>query len=76
MIIIMEYVVICQNCKVDQVQRVRMAALFGVAMMFVLGSTAIYSNAQGYTMGAIILVPLTIMNCLGLICPVHLEDNG
>ena len=54
----------------------RMAALFGVAMMFVLGSTAIYSNAQGYTMGAIILVPLTIMNCLGLICPVHLEDNG
>jgi hypothetical protein len=59
------------------VQRARMTALFGATMLAMVVSSAIYGNAEGYSMGGLmVLVPITLISGVALSGILHLKDEG
>ena len=56
------------------VQRAKMTVLFGVTMALMIISVAVYSNAEGYSMGGpIILVPIALMSLVTLSGILHIK---
>ncbi len=58
-------------------QQARMTALFGATMLSIVASMAIYSNAEGYSFGGLmILIPITLMSGVTLSGILHWKDKG
>ena len=56
------------------IQRAKMTVLFGVTMALMIISVAVYSNAEGYSMGGpIILVPIALMSLVTLSGILHIK---
>ena len=57
-------------------QRAKMTVLFGVTMALMIISVAVYSNAEGYSMGGpIILVPIALMSLVTLSGILHIKEE-
>ena len=58
------------------IQRAKMTVLFGVTMALMIISVAVYSNAEGYSMGGpIILVPIALMSLVTLSGILHINEE-
>lgn len=57
-------------------QRARMTVLLGATMLLMLVSLNLYSNAEGYATGTVVVVPLTLMSLVALSGILHLKDEG